>query len=677
MSSFVCTDLSANADSAEGTTDDTTEEITIIVTATSQASELINASNSISLVSDKELALIGHVHINQALSSVPGTWISRGNGQEHLTAIRSPVLTGAGACGAFFMAEDGISLRAPGFCNLNQLFDANTEQAERLEVVRGPGSVFYGSNAVHGIINIISPDLFDQPQDYLGLENGPDDYLRGRFRFSNTELDHKFAVYGNFASDGGFQEDSGFDQQKLNLKHQYRSESFSVKSLLSATNLNQETAGFIRGINAFKDPELRRSNPNPEAFRDSQSFRAYSKLNWNLSDETQLSVTPYMRYTDMTFIQHFVPWKPIENNGHQSLGINSLYSVKEETFSWHLGLDWDYTQGELTEVQAEPFSSSIPQGPHYGYEVTSLNVSPFVNVSWNILPDIELNAGIRFDHIKYDYDNQLSDGSACEEEVVNCRFFRVEDQTRRFNNFSPRISLLYQVNQQTTLYSEVTQGFRAPHTSELFRLQAGQVSADLKTEKLDSFQIGLRGRLEQLRFDLSVYQMKKRNFIFRDTQRQVLGNGKTSHQGIELALRYPFSKQWEGSFSATHANHNYDNNLFLSSTNIKNNQIDTAPKKMANVKLNWVASQNSTWEMEWLYLGEYFLNPENSASYPGHTLIHLRGYVNLTDKIQLSIRLHNLADKKYAERADFAFGNYRYFVGQPRSLFIGFQYQLN
>ena len=85
-----------------------------------------------SAVDAQALALTGHVHINEVMQRVPGAWIARGNGQESLTALRSPVLTGAGSCAAFFVGGDGISLRAPGFCNVNQLFDANTEQAGKI-----------------------------------------------------------------------------------------------------------------------------------------------------------------------------------------------------------------------------------------------------------------------------------------------------------------------------------------------------------------------------------------------------------------------------------------------------------------------------------------------------------------------------------------------------------------
>ena len=41
----------------------------------------------------------------------------------------------------------------------------------------------------------------------------------------------------------------------------------------------------------------------------------------------------------------------------------------------------------------------------------------------------------------------------------------------------------------------------------------------------------------------------------------------------------------------------------------------------------------------------------------------------------VAIKLRNALDRPYAERADFAFGNYRYFPGQPRSLYVGLRYQ--
>ena len=135
----------------------------LVVTATRAEKALAEIPVNADLVSGETLELTAHTHISESLARVAGSWISRGNGQEHLTALRSPVLTGAGGCGAFLMAQDGVSLRAAGFCNINQLFEANTEQAGRIEVIKGPGTALYGSNAMHGLINVIRPCIALEP----------------------------------------------------------------------------------------------------------------------------------------------------------------------------------------------------------------------------------------------------------------------------------------------------------------------------------------------------------------------------------------------------------------------------------------------------------------------------------------------------------------------------------
>ena len=130
----------------------------VVVTATKGETLIGNTAASIGFIDESILRGVDPTHINEILQRVPGVWISRGNGQEHLTAIRSPVLTGAGSCGAFIMAQDGISLRSPGFCNVNELFEATTELASRIEVVRGPSSM-YRPPAVNCMVSLISSRL--------------------------------------------------------------------------------------------------------------------------------------------------------------------------------------------------------------------------------------------------------------------------------------------------------------------------------------------------------------------------------------------------------------------------------------------------------------------------------------------------------------------------------------
>ena len=106
---------------AETTVFDAQDLDPIVVTASRTEEPLREQTYSIGVIDRYALQLIGHTHVNELGFRIPGVWFSRGNGQEHLTAIRSPVLTGAGACGAFLYLEDGIPIRPAGFCNVNEL----------------------------------------------------------------------------------------------------------------------------------------------------------------------------------------------------------------------------------------------------------------------------------------------------------------------------------------------------------------------------------------------------------------------------------------------------------------------------------------------------------------------------------------------------------------------------
>ena len=103
----------------------------IVVTGT--LSERLGSTGSVSRIDGDVLAEIRHNHIHEALSRVPSVWVTRGSGQEHLSAIRSAVFTGPGACGKFLYLEDGLPIRPAGFCNVNNLFEVNGEQAGSIE----------------------------------------------------------------------------------------------------------------------------------------------------------------------------------------------------------------------------------------------------------------------------------------------------------------------------------------------------------------------------------------------------------------------------------------------------------------------------------------------------------------------------------------------------------------
>jgi hypothetical protein len=88
---------------------------TIIVTANRTADIGATLGQAWSALSAEDVAVVDLQHSNQLFNRVSGAWVSRGNGQESLISLRSPVLTGAGACGAFSLPKMASICVHPAF----------------------------------------------------------------------------------------------------------------------------------------------------------------------------------------------------------------------------------------------------------------------------------------------------------------------------------------------------------------------------------------------------------------------------------------------------------------------------------------------------------------------------------------------------------------------------------
>ncbi|MFA7554489.1 MAG: TonB-dependent receptor [Spongiibacteraceae bacterium] len=679
------TSPSALAQTGKIITNDKFSLETMVVTATRDEQPLDASSSNLSVISAQDLEQLSQVHASEAFTRVPGVWIDRGNGQEHLTAIRSPVLTGAGSCGAFVVAEDNIPVRATGFCNVNQLMDINTEQAQRIEVLRGPGTVLYGSDALHGVINVISKPSSTEAENLLSLEAGANDYGRVKYSSSDRSGQHGYRVSLNGTHDGGYKDNAGFDQQKLSARHDYFNDDITVNTQLSLSNLNQETAGYIEGYKAYKDKRLKRDNPNPEAFRDSQSARLQSRFIKQLKNDSVFIATPYARYTDMAFLMHFLPGTPLEENGQQSVGIQTLYRRPiNPSFTLSNGFDAEYTDAYLKQTQDTGFGT-FPNGKQYDYKVKAKLFAAFINGDYQLQPATSASAGIRWEHLEYDYNNRMiegntaADGSSCAG-GTGCRYARPADSRDTFTNWSLNTSLTHQFNTDFSGVIRLAHGFRAPQATELYRLQGNQIEADLDAEKIDSIELSLQGATESLSYSFSSFYMKKDNVIFQSSNRLNVDNGASKHYGLEYKLHWQIAEQWDMSVAGTFARHLYTSNVRIfgatQTVDIDGNDVDTAPHQMHSAQLGWRPTEGTRLELEWISMGKYYTDIDNLHSYEGHELFNLRLRQQLTATISVGLRVNNLTDVDYAERADYSgFAGDRYFVGEPRSYFADINFK--
>ncbi len=650
----------------------------IQVTSNSRRSQgLADINAAVSVLGEQELDLIAADHYQEALNRLPGVNIHRNNGQESLASIRSPVLSGAGACGAFLTTENGIPLRSAGFCNVNEMFDAHTENAARIEVVRGPGSAFWGSNAVHGMINVVLPEPGEAGQ--ITLEAGPRGSYRAQGQLGTESGNFKQTLLFNGVSEDGYRAPSGVDQQKLSWVYNYTTQGGTeFDGGITRINLNQETAGYVVGAKAYEDDALRESNPNPEAYRDSVNTRAWTSISRDMG-EWEMVLTPYLREVNMNFIQHFLPGTPIEDFEHRSFGAQfAAYRTLANNANLAIGVDAESTTGRLLQYQMNAESGFLgrilPVGRHYDFEVDAQQLGAFVNYEQDLTADWTLSLGLRADSIDYDYDNQMIDGNTDEFGVPcpsTCRYNRPADRSDDFTDVSPKIGLAYAINENHNLQLRAQRGFRAPQATELYRLQGGQSIADLDSVELDSYEIAVNGAGANWDYSVSAYFMDKENEIINDSARANLNGSHTQHRGLEFMLGVELTDTLSvrGVFNV--ANHTFENDLVSGGININGKDVESAPNTFGNVRLAWRPTANLLTELEWVNMGDYYTNPENTASYEGHNLFNLRTQYRVNDDLRLSLNLKNITDKEYAERADWTtFTGDRYFPGEPARAFF-------
>ena len=105
------------------------------------------------------------------------------------------------------------------------------------------------------------------------------------------------------------------------------------------------------------------------------------------------------------------------------------------------------------------------------------------------------------------------------------------------------------------------------------------------------------------------------------------------------------------------------------------NAIPYAPGDTVNLSFDWqhpIGESELYARADWSYTGQQYFDSANNPSLEiqSFDLLNLRVGLAASDRVGLSLRITNLGGTRYADRADYAFGDYRYFPGRGRAAFL-------
>lgn len=679
-----------------------TELSSFTVTATRERAPLAETPVSIGALTPETLRETAPLHPGQVLGQIPGVAVAVTNGEGHTTAIRQPFTTSP----VYLFLEDGIPVRATGFFNHNALYEVNLPLAGGIEVVRGPGTALHGSDAIGGIVNVLSRAPVSAPSLRLNAEAGS----FGTWRLLGSgggAVNDRGALQldVNVTHTDGWRDRTAYDRWSGNLRLDQRlGRDGTLKTIVGTTRIDQQT-----GANSalpFADYQAHPTRNNfGIAWRQVSATRVSAEYEQPF-DHGVLSVLPYFRDNTMELNGTFnLSSDPrIETSHHVSYGLlakvrKNLPFLRARVIG---GVDLDYSPGSRREdnllvtrsgTGASTAYTGYTRGTRiYDYRVTFRSVSPYVHAELSPVARLRLTAGLRSDHLRYAMDNRLPAGTVSASVLGANRFYgQLASDDATFARLSPKLGATWALGRHAHAYASWNFGFRAPSEGQLYRagndttaanaLNRARLATGLKPIRADQVELGLRGEAGPVSYTLVAYDLAKKDDLV--SQRDLATNvstsvnaGRTEHRGLEIGLgaRLSDGLRLETAFSA--ARHRYVD-WVTATANVSGRNIESAPRILANTRLTWRPRSGSLLQLEWVRIGDYWLEAGNSTAfgkYPGHDLLNLRAHHAFTRRLGVFARLMNAADKRYAESASVSSNTPVFSPGLPRAFHGGIDF---
>ena len=622
------------------------EEQSMVVSATGFAQKIQDAPASISVITKQQIADKAYRDVTDALKDVPGVVVT-GGGSSSDISIRGM----AGKYTLFLVNGKRVSTRStrpnsdgPG---IEQGWMPPLETIERIEVIRGPMSSLYGSDAMGGVINIITKKI-STTNGWSGSVHG-DVTLQERSNSGDLYQTNASAagplvegllgmkVAGLFSRRAEDRIVNGYNEQRM--------KNGSVTFNLTPDEKNDFDFEVAREL------QDRKGRPGKSKAED-------ASVTDSRYEHTTYSITHngyYDAFNTTSYIQH----EEANNPSREMRAYNTTLNTQNQIF---LG-DHTLTLGGQYLYEKLRDNGNQLEAAEGLSKLTRWTWALFAEDEWQMTPDFALTGGIRMD----------------------------KDQNYG-TNWTPRGYGVWHLNDEWTLKGGVSAGYRAP---ELRQSAAnwGQVTGggrldgiivgnpDLKPEKSLSEEIALlwdnnvdlnagitlfntdyKNKITEIRRCNSksdpACQIGNHQYDFISDRMNV---DKANMRGVESTFGWKITEDvnWTANYTYTESEQK--------SGQYSGKPLNKMPKHMFNTTLDWQASEDVGVWSRWNFrskTSEYLSRTTMSSGTPSYSMIDAGVRYNATKDLQLTAGVYNLLDKKIDyDNYDMILDGRRYTLG--------------
>ena len=581
---------------------------TIVVTAAGREQLLSKAAASISVLDRSDIEKGFYKDLTDALSSIPGGTVTRGGSRRDIS-IRgmSAQYTALLVDGKKQSGRETQPSSSGGF---EQDWLPPLEAIERIEVVRGPMATLYGSDAIGGVINIITRKDYQEWQGNIRLETTIQEnsdsgtHTQGQIYLAGPIVENLLSM----SLSGLYQEreedeiERGYGGKEL---ENYRAE-------LHLTPTENDRLSFEYS----KQDQIRTSTPGkslPESSRDSETNNNRSAIALTHDGDYQWgSVSSYIQK------------ETVENEGREITVENTRFNTQ-----WAIPLEQNHVVlgAAYVKEDLEDFSNAA-------------DASTIKNDQWSLFADNEWQAT---DKLSITYGARVDDNEVFDTHI------------------SPRIYAVYNLEDSWIIKSGISTGYSAPSLREMSanwvqESRGGDIygNPELAPETSVNTEIGVYyNGSNSLTSSATVFYHDfedKINLVNCpeitcgvDDARYNINVDKAVTYGAELQASMDFTESvsFNGSYTYTESEQKSGDNEGLPLTQV--------PKHLIAINGNWEVSETINSWVRATYRGkdsQPIAHSSRSVQAPSISFVDLGGNWQITPQITLSLAVYNLLDEE-------------------------------
>ncbi len=726
----------------------------VVITAQKRQQSLQDVPLSVSAFTAETLSAGRMMDIRSIVDFTPGFSGNTADGFTDALSIRGISTNdfGIGGDPSVAVFEDGIWAGRTGGV-MTSMYDV-----ERVEVVKGPQGTLFGRNSIAGAVSILTnkPDsefgasaelsLADHDEiEAIGMVNIPlNDAWAMRFAGYHLEND---GYLTNLA--GG--DDLGFhDVSSGRASVRYTGESVDATLITSYEDREQDPSVYWVPAAGLSDEEVN-TDLGDDGINESDVFDARLLLEWSLaSDYTVTSLTGYKKF-NFHYLEDYDGGPERVNDYRQVNEVEywsqefRLNSPSDGKVTWFAGASvyeetidglFDYIYDEDALCRAVSITEAPDfDGPAAGcddpnfetyweedidpadilegkversfVDVKSRGWAVYGDFTWAISDRLDLTAGARYTFDEKEMESVVLDSGGALGNNFNYEFFTngtVSDKAD-WSDFTPRLALDYEVNDDVSVYGTVSMGYKAGGFATFgFDLHGQDINDDgsapdgttpleFDPEQVDSYEIGVKSRLlgNTLQANASVflYDYTDLQLVYFDQgSSQVANVGEARGMGLELDLRWVPDEHWDATVGLTFLDTEITDATDIIAVgacgDCDGNNLPFAPEVSASTMLTYrmpVSSGEGFFTTEYVYRSKMYGGPDNlpDATAESWNEVAFRLGYRSASSWYATLWLENAFDETYFERGwenadennQFGYGLFNELVWPSRPRTVG------